>query len=97
MLVSRGRVVRVFSHKDVDCAPRDIGIHNLKNVEGRLFLDFLTLITYSHISKVAREEKIVKDYTVQEIMYELKKIKLIHLGEKKDNHYRSIKETERII
>jgi len=58
-------------------------IHNPGTFEGRLFVDFVALILYSHITKVAREEKIVKDYTVQEIMYELKKIKLIHLGEKK--------------
>ena len=60
-----------------------LGIHNLKTFEGRLFVDFLALILYSHITKVSRKEKIVKDYTVQEIMYELKKIKLITLGEKK--------------
>ena len=50
---------------------------------GRLFLDFITLVVYSQISKIARQEKIVKDYTIQELMYEFKKIKLIKLGEKK--------------
>lgn len=50
---------------------------------GRLFLDFITLVVYSQISKIARQEKIVKYYTIQELMYEFKKIKLIKLGEKK--------------
>lgn len=57
--------------------------HSNKTFEGNLFLDFLALVVYSQISKVAREEKIFKDYTIQELMYEFKKIKLIHLGEKK--------------
>jgi len=76
-------VEKFFDNMKNDMDRKRLGIHNLKTFEGRLFVDFLALITYSHISKVAREEKIVKDYTVQEIMYELKKIKLIHLGEKK--------------
>jgi len=37
----------------------------------------------SQISKIARQEKIVKDYTIQELMYEFKKIKLIKLRERK--------------
>jgi len=46
-------------------------------------LDFVALILYVWISKVMRREGISKDLSVQELMYELKKIKLIHLGEKK--------------
>jgi len=31
---------------------------------GRLFLDFIILVVYSQISKIARQEQIVKDYTI---------------------------------
>ena len=48
-----------------------------------MFLDFLALIIYSKISSVMRKEEINKNYTIQELMYELKKIKLIRLGAKK--------------
>jgi len=58
-------------------------IHTQETFEGRLFLDFVALILYAWISKVMRREGISKDLSVQELMYELKKIKLIHLGEKK--------------
>jgi len=58
-------------------------IHSQETFEGRLFFDFIALIMHSWISKVMRRENISKDLSVQELMYELKKIKLIHLGEKK--------------
>ncbi len=51
--------------------------------EGRLFLDFITLVVYSQIIKIARQEQIGKDFIVQELMYEFKKITLIKLGERK--------------
>jgi len=58
-------------------------IHTQETFEGRLFLDFIALILYAWISKVMRREGISKDLSVQELMYELKKIKRIQLGEKK--------------
>jgi len=58
-------------------------IHTQETFEGRLFLDFIALILYAWISKVLRREGISKDMSVQELMYELKKIKRIQLGEKK--------------
>lgn len=58
-------------------------IHTQETFEGRLFLDFIALILYAWISKVMRREGISKDLSVQELMYELKKIKRIYLGEKK--------------
>lgn len=60
-------------------------IHTQVTFEGRLFLDFVAVILYAWISKVMRREGISKDPSVQELMYELNKIKLIYLGEKKTN------------
>ena len=86
-------VLRLYRRKDViekffdnmkhDIERKRLRIHSQETFEGRLFLDFLALIIYSRISSVMREEGINKDLTVQELMYELKKIKLIRLGTKK--------------
>ncbi|MHB8277245.1 MAG: IS1634 family transposase [Candidatus Humimicrobiaceae bacterium] len=76
-------VEKFFDNMKNDMDRKRLRIHNPGTFEGRLFVDFVALILYSHITKVSREEKIVKDYSVQEIIYELKKIKLITLGEKK--------------
>ncbi len=66
-----------------DIERKRLRIHTQETFEGRLFLDFLALIIYSRISSVMRKEGINKDLTVQELMYELKKIKLIRLGVRK--------------
>jgi len=86
-------VLRLYRRKDVvekffdsmkhDLERKRLRIHTQETFEGRLFLDFLALIIYSKISSVMRKEGINKDFTVQELMYELKKIKLIRLGMKK--------------
>jgi len=86
-------VLRLYRRKDVvekffdnmkhDIERKRLRIHTQETFEGRLFLDFLALIIYSKIGSVMRREGINKDFTVQELMYELKKIKLIRLGTKK--------------
>jgi transposase len=86
-------VLRLYRRKDVvekffdnmkhDIERKRLRIHTQETFEGRLFLDFLALIIYSKIGSVMRKEGINKDLTVQELMYELKKIKLIRLGTKK--------------
>ena len=86
-------VLRLYKRKDVvekffdnmkhDIERKRLRIHSQETFEGRLFLDFLALIIYSRISSVMRKEGINKDLTVQELMYEFKKIKLIRLGAKK--------------
>ena len=86
-------VLRLYRRKDViekffdnmkhDLERKRLRIHTQETFEGRLFLDFLALIIYSKISSVMRKEGINKDFTVQELMYDFKKIKLIRLGTKK--------------
>lgn len=86
-------VLRLYRRKDVvekffdnmkhDIERKRLRIHTQETFEGRLFLDFLALIIYSRISSVMRKEGINKDLTVQELMYEFKKIKLIRLGVRK--------------
>lgn len=54
-------------------------VHSQEAMEGRLFIIFITIILYSWISKVMREKKLNKKYTIDEVMYELKKIKIFEL------------------
>jgi len=76
-------VEKFFDNMKHDIERKRLRIHTQETFEGRLFLDFLALIIYSRISSVMGKEGINKEITVQELMYELKKIKLIRLGEKK--------------
>jgi len=79
----KDRVEKFFDSMKNDMDRKRLRIHSRKTFEGRLFLDFLALVVYSKISKIMMDEDIVKNYTVAELMYEFKKIKLVGLGEKK--------------
>ena len=91
--INKQEALSIYRRKDViekffDTMKNDIDrkrlrVHEQLAFEGRLFLDFLTLIVYSKITKVMQDSRLNKTYTVQEMMYELKKIRLIRLGEKK--------------
>lgn len=76
-------IEKFFNNIKNDINRKRLRIHKKETFEGRLFLDFIALIIYSWIKKIMRNEGINKTYTVQELIYELKKIKLIRLGEKK--------------
>lgn len=79
----KDRIEKFFESMKNDIDKKRLRTGDKDIFEGSLFLDFITLIVYSNISKVMRQEQIVKDYTVAELMYEFKKIKLIKLGERK--------------
>lgn len=79
----KDRVEKFFDSMKNDMDRKRLRTCSRKTFEGRLFLDFLALVVYSKISKIMIDEDIVKNYTVAELMYEFKKIKLIGLGEKK--------------
>ena len=76
-------IEKFFDSMKNDIDRKRLRVHEQLAFEGRLFLDFTTLIVYSAITKVMRDTQLTKTYTVQEMMYELKKIRLIRLGEKK--------------
>lgn len=48
-------------------------------MEGRIFLTFLSLILYSEVSRVMREKDLYKTYTLSEVFFELKKLRIVSL------------------
>ena len=50
-------------------------------MQGKMFLNFLSLILYSEIEKTLSEKKMFKNFSLKEIISELKKIKRIDLDE----------------
>lgn len=57
--------------------------HSKETVDGRLFTKFIALVLYSTIENVIRESEPLKQYSVREIMYELKKLKMVEMSDKK--------------
>jgi transposase len=51
--------------------------HSKDVINGRLFIKFVSLILYSAIANKMREKDLFKYYSLREIMYELKKLKIV--------------------
>jgi transposase len=58
-------------------------VHSRKSVEGLLFIEFISLIVYSEILRVLRTTGLGKKMTVEQMFYELKKLSVIEIDDKK--------------
>jgi transposase len=58
-------------------------VHSRTSVEGLLFIEFISLIVYSEILRVLRSTGLGKKMTVEQMFYELKKLSVIEIDEKK--------------
>lgn len=76
----KDKVERLFDNMKNELNLKRLRVHSHEAMEGRLFISFITLILYSYIGKVMKEKDLYKDYTIEEVMYELKKIKVIELA-----------------
>ena len=58
-------------------------VHSDKDMTGRTFLCFIALILYAWIDKRKKDKKLNKTYTQEEVMCELKKLKIVNLSQDK--------------
>ena len=72
-------VEKCFDNMKNELSTNRLRVHSAESMEGRLFITFLTLILSSWIHKIMREKGLSKKYTIEEVMYELKKLKMIEL------------------
>jgi transposase len=84
------KVLELYRHKDYleklfDMLKNELDGKRLRGstkdtVEGRLFLKFLSLILYSALGNTMREQHLFKRYSTRELMYELKKLRLVEMS-----------------
>ncbi len=72
-------VEKCFDNMKNELSTNRLRVHSTAGMEGRLFITFMSLILSSWIHKIMRETALTKKYTLEEIMYELKKLKMIQL------------------
>jgi transposase len=53
--------------------------HSKDVINGRLFIKFISLILYSALANKMREKDLFKHYSIKEIMYELKKLRIVEM------------------
>ena len=76
-------VEKSFDNMKNELSSNRLRVHSRESMEGRLFISFLSLILYSFIHNIMREKNMVKKYTIEEVLYEIKKLKIIKLENKR--------------
>lgn len=72
-------VEKCFDNMKNELSTNRLRVHSRESMEGRLFITFMTLIFSSWIHKTMREKALSNKYTIEELMYEMKKLKIIEL------------------
>lgn len=87
--LERTQVLRLYRQKDFlektfdtlkhECDGRRLRGHSTEAITGRLFLKFISLIVYSTLTNAMRPHQLLAQYSVRELMCELKKIRLVEM------------------
>ena len=87
--------------KDIDSLKNHLDLkrlrsHNKDTANGKLFIKFISLIIYNHISKNIKKEQKLKHNSFKEILLELKKLK-INSFDKKNQFLTEISKKQKLI
>jgi transposase len=80
---SKDYIEKAFDNLKNELDQKRIRVHSEVAMNGRLFTAFISLILYSWIDKRMKEKKLYKYYTVDEVISEFKKIRIVKLGSNK--------------
>ena len=80
---AKDAVERAFDNIKNELDMKRLRVHSDVAMRGRLFVAFLSLILYSWIDKKMREKKLYATYTQEELLRELKRIKVVELSEER--------------
>lgn len=80
---SKDSIEKVFDVVKNELLGKRLRSHSKESAEGRLFVKFITSILYSSVSKIMKENKLFKTYSLHELMLELNKITRTQI--RKDN------------
>jgi transposase len=71
----RDKVEKMFDIGKNELDERRLRSHSNYNSDGRMFIKFIALILYCHISDIMKKNKLFEQFTVKELIAELSKIK----------------------
>jgi transposase len=75
----RDKVEKVFDIVKNEFDTDRLRAHSQFNTDGRLFIKFISLILYMEISKVMKKNKLFSKYSVKELLFELRKLKIFQV------------------
>jgi len=79
----KDKLEKIFDNIKNELNMKRLRVHSEEATEGRLFLSFISLILYSFVGKIMEEENLYKEYTIEEVIYELKKLKVIEISDER--------------
>ena len=79
--VKRDEVEKVFDVLKNEINENRLRVTNSYTVNGRIFINFLVLICISFITKNMQITKFFKKFTINEVLLELKKLKIIYMSD----------------
>ena len=59
-------------------------VRSQHSVEGRIFITFVSLILYSELHRIMKEKELYNKYTIPEVFFELKKLKVVKMTNGKE-------------
>ncbi len=74
---------KIFDNLKNELDGSSLHVDNQRNTEARAFINFLSLILYSHITKVMQDKNLFKKFTIKEVFAELKNIKITSIKNQK--------------
>jgi transposase len=87
--LDRAKILEFYRHKDYlektfdvlknEFDGKRLRGHSRDVINGRLFIKFISLILYSALTNKMREKELFKYYSIREIMYELKKLRIVEM------------------
>jgi transposase len=73
-------IEKLFEIMKQELAGNRLRVHSREAMEGRIFLGWLSLILYIALSHLMRDEKLFSSYTVAEVLWEMKKLKVVEMS-----------------
>jgi len=80
---AKDAVERAFDNIKNELDMKRLRVHSDDAMRGRLFVAFLSLILYSWIDKRMRDKNLYASYTQEQLLRELKRIKVVELSEER--------------
>lgn len=80
---AKDAVERAFDNMKNELDLKRLRVHSEIAMTGRMFLGFISLILYSWLDKGMKEAELYKRYTQEEMLAELKRLKIVELDEQR--------------
>ena len=77
----KDKVEKVFDVMKNELDSSRLRVHSQYNAEGKIFVKFISLILYTEISRIMKENKLFDKYSMKELLWELKKNKITYIDD----------------